>query len=103
MSFDIKKGERIGFIGTTGSGKTTTIDLLMTLLTPTRGSILLNGKEINKKKDIQLILNWRSTIAHVPQNVFLTDGSILENIAFGIPKNKIDINKAINCAKKADK
>lgn len=101
LSFDIKKGERIGFIGTTGSGKTTTIDLLMTLLTPTRGSILLNGKEINKKKDKQLILNWRSSIAHVPQNVFLTDGSILENIAFGIPKNKIDINKAINCAKKA--
>ena len=52
------------------------------------------------KKDIQRILNWRSTIAHVPQ-MFLTDGSILENIAFGIPKNKIDINKAINCAKKA--
>ena len=101
LSFSIKKGERIGFIGSTGSGKTTTVDLLMTLLSPTKGSIFLDSKELNESKNMKLILYWRSTIAHVPQNVFLTDGSIAENIAFGIPKNRIDQKKVENCAKKA--
>ena len=72
----------------------------MTLLSPSKGSILIDGQELNKNKDMKLILDWRSTISHVPQNIFLTDGSILENIAFGIPQNKIDQKKAETCAKK---
>ena len=101
LSFSIKKGERIGFIGTTGSGKTTTVDLLMTLLSPSKGNILLDNKDLNADLDMKLILDWRSKIAHVPQNVFLTDGSIKENIAFGVPTDEIDYKKVKNCAKKA--
>ena len=101
LSFSIKKGERIGFIGTTGSGKTTIVDLLMTLLSPSKGNIFLDNKELNEDVDLNLILDWRSRIAHVPQNVFLSDGSIQENIAFGVPTDEIDYKKVKDCAKKA--
>ena len=101
LSFSIKKGEKIGFIGTTGSGKTTIVDLLMTLLSPSKGNIFLDNKELNEDVDINLILDWRSRIAHVPQNVFLSDGSIQENIAFGVPNDEIDYKKVKKCAKKA--
>ncbi len=100
LNFSIKKAEKIGFIGTTGSGKSTTIDLLMTLLKPTEGKIFLDGKELNEK-DINRIINWRANIAHVPQNIYLLDSSIKENIAFGISKDEIDFSQVRNAAKKS--
>ena len=52
-------------------------------------------------KNLQRIINWRASIAHVPQNIYLSDSSITENIAFGIEKNKINFSEVRNAAKKA--
>ncbi|WP_336297500.1 ABC transporter ATP-binding protein [Leptospira sp. GIMC2001] len=93
----IKKGSRVGFIGVTGSGKSTTLDILMGLLTPSRGHLLIDGIEINKAN----IQDWQSHISHVPQSIFLADATIAENIAFGIEKDKVNIDKVIDAAKKA--
>ena len=81
FSVKIKSGESLALIGETGSGKTTFIDLLMGLLKPTKGKILVNGQDINSSE--KKIVSWRDCIAHVPQNIFLLDSSIKENIIFG--------------------
>ncbi|TGL66484.1 ABC transporter ATP-binding protein [Leptospira jelokensis] len=93
----IPKGARVGIIGKTGNGKSTLMDLLMGLLPPTNGSILIDGIEINKLN----IREWQNSIAHVPQNIYISDSSIAENIAFGIDKNMIDVFKVKEAAKKA--
>ncbi len=82
----IPRGARVGLIGKTGSGKTTLTDLLMGLLQPTTGSILLDGVPLDEGN----ILEWQSQIAHVPQHIFLMDSSILQNVAFGIPRRDVD-------------
>ena len=88
LNFTIKKGSRIGFVGSTGSGKSTTLDLLMSLLDPTNGTITVDGKSI----DDQTKQAWQKNIVHVPQSIYLTDASIAENIAFGVPVDEIDDN-----------
>ena len=96
VNFIINKGDKVGLIGKTGSGKTTLIDILIGLLIPTSGEIFIDG--INLKKNIT---SWRSSVAYVPQNIFLTDSSIAENIAFGIDPNSIDLERLKESAKKA--
>lgn len=88
LDFTIPKGARVGFVGSTGSGKSTTLDLLMGLLEPTEGQILVDGQSIlgGRRR------SWQRAIAHVPQSIFLADITIAENIAIGVPKNKIDMN-----------
>jgi len=86
----IKKGEKIGVIGSTGSGKSTLVDIVMGLLKPTNGQILIDGVDIDRDNT----LSWQSNLSHVPQSIFLSDASILENIAFGVEKNSINIQKA---------
>jgi len=97
IDFKIKRGERVGFIGKTGSGKSTLIDLVMGLLTPTEGSLLVDGQLIDAKNRHE----WQRHIAHVPQAIFLSDASILENIAFGVPKHEINIGRVYQAAAKA--
>lgn len=97
INLTIKKGARIGFVGVTGSGKSTLIDVIMGLLKPTSGSIYLDGLRINSLS----ISSWQSQIAHVPQNLFLLDSTIAENIAFGINKDNIDYKKLNYSASKA--
>lgn len=97
VNLSISKGERVGIIGGTGSGKSTALDLLMGLLDPTQGRILIDGVCINEHNK----RGWQSTIAHVPQTIFLTDGTIAENIAFGIPKERIDFDLVRKAAQEA--
>jgi ATP-binding cassette, subfamily B, bacterial PglK len=97
ISLKIAKGSRIGIIGATGSGKSTTLDLLMGLLEPTHGELLVDDIKI----DDSSIRAWRQTVAHVPQSIFLADTSIAENIAFGVVQEKISMLQVKEAAKKA--
>ena len=93
INLNISKGEFIGIIGSSGSGKSTLVDLLMGLLTPSSGEICIDNININDDKS-----SWQRKIGYVPQNIFLIDDSIKNNIAFGIEGDKIDelkLNKAI--------
>ena len=85
----IAKGEKIGFIGVTGSGKSTLLDIIMGLLQPTSGELTVDQKPINNLN----IGAWQRHIAHVPQSIYLSDGTIEENIALGAPKEEIDHQK----------
>lgn len=77
VSFKIKKGTSIGFIGPTGSGKTTIVDIILALLNPTEGSITVDKVDIHKNKK-----NWFPKIGYVPQFIYLTDDTIRNNILF---------------------
>jgi len=101
LDLEILHGERIGVIGSTGSGKSTTVDLLMGLLEPTTGRILVDGKNLHDPKTPELLLAWRASIAHVPQSIYLADSSIAENIAFGVPIHEIDYSRVEDAAKQA--
>lgn len=93
----ISKGERIGVLGTTGGGKSTLIDILMGLLSPVQGELFIDGVKITPFN----AHNWQSRIAHVPQNIFLSDASIAENIAFGSVLEDINFEKIYEVAQKA--
>ena len=97
VNLSIAKGSRVGFIGPTGSGKSTLLDIIMCLLEPTAGVLKIDGEVINLDNQS----NWQMHIAHVPQTVFLADCSIIENIAFGIPKDQINLRRVKEAAKKA--
>jgi len=93
----ISKGSRIGFVGVTGSGKSTLLDIIMGLLQPTSGVIEIDSLPLN-------VINnraWQAHIAHVPQAIFLADSTVEENIAFGVPKGRIDKNRVKQAACKA--
>ena len=97
IDLTIKKGDRIGFVGPTGSGKSTLLDIIMGLLHPTDGSIEIDNELITIKNQHL----WQKHIAHVPQFIYLSDSSIEENIAFGVPKDKINFNRVKQSAKQA--
>ena len=97
ISLTIPKGSRVGIIGKTGSGKSTMADLLMGLLEPTQGEIMVDSKQVG----LDLKQVWQRTVAHVPQSIFLTDASVAENIAFGIPLDQIDMNLIHEAAEQA--
>ena len=86
FSIAIQKNMSIGFIGTTGSGKSTLIDLLLGLHRPTSGRVLIDGQPVTP----ELIPSWQATIGYVPQEIFLIDDTIARNIALGVPDNEID-------------
>jgi len=97
LNIAIPKGGRVGFIGKTGSGKSTLIDVIMGLLHPTAGALCVDGVPINDENR----RGWQSHIAHVPQFIFLADTSIEENIAFGVPRALIDKERVVNAARQA--
>ena len=86
ISVEISKGLSIGIIGKTGCGKSTLLDILMGLLEPSLGAIYVDGVLIDSKN----MGNLRALISHVPQSIFLTDSSVGENIAFGVPFEEIN-------------
>jgi ABC-type multidrug transport system fused ATPase/permease subunit len=97
LQLTLHKGERIGIVGETGCGKSTLLDLLMALLTPTSGVLKIDDQVI----DPNLRRAWQAHLAHVPQAIYLSDSTISENIAFGIPKDQIDLTRVMDAAKKA--
>ena len=87
----------IGIVGPSGSGKSTLIDILLGLIYPQNGHLKVDNKIIN----IENRRSWQNTIGFVPQSIFLSEGTIAENVAFGIPNNLIDfdqINQALEIA-----
>ena len=100
LNFKIYRGEKIGLIGKTGSGKSTFADIFMGLLPVSSGELVVDNLNINDSKNILFLNRWRASIAHVPQEIFLIDASIAENIAFGISTNEIDfqfLNRILEC------
>lgn len=93
----IAKGSRVGFIGATGSGKSTLLDIVMGLLKPSKGMVEIDGQPITPINHRA----WQAHIAHVPQAIFLTDSTIEENIAFGVPKHQIDRLRVKQAAQQA--
>ena len=78
----------VGFAGSTGAGKTTLIDIILGLFTPQQGKLMVDGTVI----DACNVRNWQRNIGYVPQQIFLSDQSVRQNIAFGIDDDKIDMN-----------
>lgn len=93
-NFECRKGEKIGIVGTTGSGKSTFMDILVGLLKPTKGNVLVDDVVITDKN----IKSWQSKISYVSQTLYLANTSIRENIAFGISPNQIDDERIKNSA-----
>lgn len=93
----ISKGMRIGVVGSTGSGKSTMLDILMGLLAPTQGSMTVDDREITE----QSRRAWQKNIAHVPQMIYLSDSTLAENIAFGVPRAEIDMRRVRMAAEQA--
>lgn len=93
----ITKGSRVGFIGATGCGKSTLLDIIMGLLQPSEGTLEIDGEPITLSNH----RSWQVHIAHVPQVIFLSDNSIEENIAFGVHKDKIDLERVRHAARQA--
>lgn len=97
MTLSINKGDRIGLAGMTGNGKSTLCDIIMGLLDATSGTLQVDDKII----DLDNLRSWQSHIAHVPQSIFLSDSTIAENIAFGVPQEEIDYDKVVLAAQQA--
>lgn len=100
VSLAIQRGESVGFIGTSGAGKSTLVDILLGLLTPDKGKVRVDGKDIQEN-----LRNWQDQIGYVPQSIFLTDDTLRRNVAFGLPNNQIDdvaVRRAVQSAQLAD-
>jgi ABC-type multidrug transport system fused ATPase/permease subunit len=97
LNFEITKGSRVGFVGVTGSGKSTLLDIVMGLLTPSEGALLVDNTVVNP----QNVRAWQAHISHVPQAIYLSDSSIAENIAFGVPVWLIDMQQVKQAAQQA--
>jgi ATP-binding cassette, subfamily B, bacterial PglK len=97
INLTLKKGSHIGFVGKTGSGKSTMIDVIMGLLPATEGELIIDQQVLNSHNRRA----WQANIAHVPQNIYLSDSSIEENIAFSVSKEKIDFERVKKAAKQA--
>jgi ATP-binding cassette subfamily B protein len=97
VDIEILKGARVGIVGATGSGKSTLVDLMMGLLEPTEGVVYVDDQPL---LGVQRRA-WQQTIGHVPQNIFLTDATAAENIAFGVPVAEIDLARVQFAARQA--
>ena len=97
VSLTIKPNSTVGFIGTSGSGKSTLADVIIGLIKPQQGEVVIDGIPLSKKNSRA----WKNKIGFVPQSIFLTEGTIAENVAFGIQQDLIDydqVEKALKLA-----
>lgn len=98
ISLQIEANTTVGFVGATGSGKTTTIDLILGLLSPTEGQLLADDTVI----DAGNLANWRRNIGYVPQHIYICDDTIVSNIALGVPRSEIDMEAVRRAARIAN-
>jgi ABC-type multidrug transport system fused ATPase/permease subunit len=86
LALEIPAFTTVGLVGATGSGKTTTVDIILGLLEPQAGQLRVDGAPITAENRRA----WQRSLGYVPQQIFLADDTVAANIAFGIPKNQID-------------
>jgi ABC-type multidrug transport system fused ATPase/permease subunit len=96
VSLNIPRGTSVGFIGGSGAGKSTLIDVILGLLTPSEGSISVDGVDIHDN-----LRGWQSQIGYVPQHIYLIDDSLRRNVAFGVAPEKIDETAVLRAIKAA--
>ncbi len=89
LNIKISKGETIAFVGSTGSGKTTLVDMIVGLLSPTNGNIKVDNIPLTPAN----AQGWQQQLAYVPQEVFLFDDSVLNNLTFGHDKKEVDFER----------
>lgn len=85
MSFELERGEMIGFVGASGAGKSTLVNLLLGLLEPEGGALLVDGKRVDPTS-----ASWQKMFGYIAQNTYLCDDTIRRNVAFGLEDNEID-------------
>ena len=98
INLEIKRNTSIAVIGSTGSGKTTLVDIILGLLTPSAGTIKIDELVLTDRN----VKNWQCKIGYVPQYIYLADDTITRNIAFGLPDEKIDMAQVLRVAKIAN-
>ncbi|MDU8946154.1 ABC transporter ATP-binding protein [Ovoidimarina sediminis] len=95
ISLSICAGEKIGIVGGSGAGKTTLADVILGLLSPCKGSLVADGVEISS----DTVRAWMQCVGYVPQEIFLTDSAVAENIALGVPPEQIDLARVREAAR----
>ncbi|GAB6059663.1 ABC transporter ATP-binding protein [Desulfonatronum parangueonense] len=98
LSLRIEANTTVGFVGATGSGKTTTVDVILGLLSPKRGRLIVDGTPL----DGDLMVRWQRNIGYVPQFIYLTDDTVAHNIAFGVPEAEVDLDAVERAARIAN-
>ncbi len=97
IDLHIPVGSSVGLVGSTGAGKTTLVDVILGLLRPTEGAITVDGELVTDSN----LRAWQQALGYVPQEIFLTDASVAENIALGVPPERIDPEQVERCARMA--
>lgn len=98
LHLSLKKNTSTGFVGATGSGKTTLVDIILGLLEPQEGFLLVDGIPVSPKT----LYRWQRNLGYVPQHIFLCDDTVAANIAFGVPPENIDMQAVERAAKIAN-
>ncbi|PKD43271.1 ABC transporter ATP-binding protein [Rhodohalobacter barkolensis] len=96
VSFEIPRGKAVAFVGESGAGKTTIVDLLLGLLEPTGGEIMVDGRNIHEK-----LSAWQINVGYIPQSIYLADETLRNNIAFGVQDDEIDDKKVMEAIESA--
>ncbi|HOO44656.1 MAG TPA: ABC transporter ATP-binding protein, partial [Deltaproteobacteria bacterium] len=97
LNISIKKGQTLGVIGTSGAGKSTFVDILIGLLSPTQGKVLIDSAPLDESRR----RDWLSSIGYVPQTPYIFDGTLAENVAFSIEDIDVDRDKVTRCCEMA--
>jgi ATP-binding cassette, subfamily B, bacterial PglK len=98
VSITIPARSKVGIVGSTGSGKTTAVDLILGLLRPQEGALVVDDRELIDA----LVREWQRSLGCVPQHIFLSDETVAGNIAFGLPAKEVDMNAVERAAKIAN-
>lgn len=98
LNISIGACTKVAFVGSTGAGKTTVVDIILGLQSPQKGTMSVDNVEVNALN----VRQWQRNIGYVPQNIFLADDTILHNIAFGVPDHEVDIHAVESAARSAN-